>query len=157
MINSEVNNFLSGLFPEVTHFPIWQTDQFWYKEFSKVKHFPNWSHVRNAVFPKWIRNDLFSDLTQLQSDLYCKAIGSEQFFEVQWGGGIMGHLLFTFVISHESEVYRFYKFKINILAELVHLIIFSLFLLFKTYWGRRFLALKCAITSFLANQGTTVP
>ena len=53
---------------------------------------------------------------------------------LQWGGGITGHLLFTPVMSHESEVYIFYKFKINILAELVHLIIFCLsFLFFKTY------------------------
>ena len=45
--------------------------------------------------------------------------------EIQWGGGITGHLLFTPVMSHESEVYRFYIFKINILTGLVYLIIYS--------------------------------
>ena len=54
-------------------------------------------------------------------------------FLIQWGGGITGHLLFTPVMTHKSEVYRFYIFKINILAELVYLIIFCLFLLIKTY------------------------
>ena len=57
---------------------------------------------------------------------------------IQWGGGITGHLHFTPVMSHESEVQRFCTFKIKILAELVYLIIFCLFLLFKTYWGRRY-------------------
>ena len=44
----------------------------------------------------------------------------------------MGHLLFTPVMTDKSEVYRFNIFKINILAKLVYLIIFCLFLLFKT-------------------------
>ena len=34
---------------------------------------------------------------------------------------------------------------------------FRLFSLFKTYWGRRNSALKCALTSFLTNQSSTVP
>ena len=53
--------------------------------------------------------------------------------ELQWGGGITGHLLFTPVMTHKSEVYKFYIFEMNILTELVYLIIFCLFLLFKPY------------------------
>ena len=53
-------------------------------------------------------------------------------FTIQRGGGITGHLLFTPVMTHKSEVSRFYIFKINIVAVLVYLIIFCLFLLFKT-------------------------
>ena len=37
----------------------------------------------------------------------------------KWGGGITGNLLYTPVITHKSEVYRFNIFKMNILAELV--------------------------------------
>ena len=76
---------------------------------------------------------------------------------VQWGGGITGHPLFTPVMTQKIEVFRFKIYQINILAELVYLISFRLFVLFKTYWGRRYLALKCAVTSFSANQGPTVP
>ena len=49
------------------------------------------------------------------------------------GWGYYGTSTFHPVMTHKSEVYRFYIFKINILAELVYLIIFCLFLLFKTY------------------------
>ena len=52
---------------------------------------------------------------------------------IQWGGGIMGHLLFTPAMTHKSELYKFYIYKINLLVEVVYLIIFCLFLLFKTY------------------------
>ena len=31
-------------------------------------------------------------------------------FLVQWGGGITGHLLFTPVMTHKSEVYRLFHF-----------------------------------------------
>ena len=69
----------------------------------------------------------------------------------------MGHLLFTPVMTQEIETFRFVIDQINSLAELVYLISFRLFKLFKTYWGRRYLALKRAVTTFSANQGTSVP
>ena len=57
----------------------------------------------------------------------------KNFIILQWGGGITGHLPFTPVMTHKSEVYKFYIFEMNILTELVYLIIFCLFLLFKPY------------------------
>ena len=47
-------------------------------------------------------------------------------------GGIMGHLLFTRVMTQKREISGFQIFWINILAELAYLIILCLFSLIKT-------------------------
>ena len=69
-----------------------------------------------------------------------KRTRSKQFFGrlgsnniLKWGRSITEHLLFTPEMTQKSEVYRFHTFKINIVTELVYMIIFFLFRLFKTY------------------------
>ena len=70
-------------------------------------------------------------------------------------------------MSHESEVYRFHIFKINILAELVYLIIFCLFLLSKPtaaaaikLWNarwRHFQPIRTRLSRSLLSRNTPPP
>lgn len=77
-----------------------------YKQKSDNSTFTNPEIRRN---PEWRESDIEEGLWPRFFYILYKKFHLFLFW-IQWGGGITGHLLFTPVMSHESEVYRFYIF-----------------------------------------------